>query len=91
MEIEVLDSSKNSIRFRLKGEGHTFCNLLRKELWNDKDVRVAGYKIEHTLESAPIFILETESKDAKKALLDGTSRLKKLIKESGQKISKIAK
>ncbi|MFH1592477.1 MAG: DNA-directed RNA polymerase subunit L [Candidatus Woesearchaeota archaeon] len=91
MELEVLESSKNSVKFRLRGEGHTFCNLLRKELWNDRSVKIAGYKIEHTLESSPIVILETEGKGPEKVLVDATGRLKKLVKEAGQKFPKAAK
>lgn len=90
MELDVLESSKDSIRFKLNGENHTFCNLLRKELWNDSSVKVAGYKVEHSLENAPIFLVETEGKDAKKVLLDATGRLKKLVKE-GHKIVKVVK
>ena len=91
MELEVLESSKNSVKFKIKGEGHTFCNLLRKELWNNKNVRVCAYKIEHTLDSIPVFILETEDKDPRKVLLEATNRLKMALKEANQKLSKIAK
>ena len=91
MELDILEYSKQNITFRLKGEGHTFCNLLRKELWNDDSVNVAGYKIEHTLESTPVFIVRTENKDIKKVLLDSCSRLQKLAKEARTKLAKIAK
>ena len=91
MELEVLESSKDSIKFKLKGEGHTFCNLLRKELWNDKGVKVCAYKIEYTLDSVPIFIVETDGKECKKVLADATNRLKKVVKEASQKLVKIAK
>jgi len=91
MEIEVLESGKNRLKFKIKGETHTFCNMLNEELWNDKEVKAAGYRIEQSLEEEPIFILETESKDPKKMLLEAASRLEKQFKEFDSKISKLVK
>lgn len=91
MEIEILESSKNRLKFKLKGETHTFCNILRRELWNDKSIKVAGYKIEKSLENEPIFIIETESKDPKKTLSDAAQRIKKEFKELESKLSKALK
>lgn len=91
MEIEVLESSKNRLKFKIKGETHTFCNMLNEELWNDKDVKAAGYRIEQSLEDEPVFILETESKDPKKTLLEATSRLRKEFKDFESKINKAIK
>ena len=91
MEIEVLESSKNRIKLKIKGETHTFCNILRRELWEDKSIKVAGYKIEKSLENEPIFIIETEGKDPKKALIEATQRLKKKFKELGPKLIKVIK
>ncbi len=91
MEFDIVDYSKQRLTFRLKNEGHTFCNLLRHELWNDKATVTAGYRIEHTLESVPFFILETEDKDTKKVLLDTGTRLQKLVKEARSKILKVVK
>ncbi|MBI2499400.1 DNA-directed RNA polymerase subunit L [Candidatus Woesearchaeota archaeon] len=91
MEIEVLESEKNRLKFKLKGETHTFCNILNEELWNDKDVKAAGYRIEQSLEDEPIFILETDSKDPKKVLSDAISRLRKQFKEFESKITKLIK
>lgn len=91
MEIEILESSKNKLKFKLKGETHTFCNILRRELLNDKSTKVAGYKIEKSLENEPIFILEMDSKDPKKSLLEATNRLKKEFKELEPKLIKVLK
>ncbi len=91
MEIEVLESTKNKIKFKIKGETHTFCNILRRELWNDKSTKAAGYRIEKSLENEPIFILETNDKDPKKVLLDSTNRLRKEFNELGSKFKKLLK
>lgn len=76
MEIKVLKKEKNKIELEIIGENHTFCNTLRKELWNDKDIQVAGYNIEHPLISNPVLTLETEKKDPKKVLEAAIKRLK---------------
>src|SRR3989344_780037 len=89
MEIEILEQSKNRIKFKLKGENHTFCNILRRELWNDKATKVAGYKIEHALEREPVFLLETDGKDPKKVLEGASERLRKEFKELETRIRKI--
>ncbi len=81
MEITVLEYTKTKIRIQIKGEDHTFLNLLKKELYEDKAVKYAGYKIEHTHVGIPELILETEDKDPKKVLSDAVSRLKKLDKQ----------
>ncbi len=91
MELEILESEKKRLKFKLKGETHTLCNILRNELWNDKATTVAGYKIEESLESSPVFILETEGKDPKKVLSDAIERLRKGFKDLGTKLNKALK
>ncbi len=77
MEINVVEDKKKRLVFELKGEGHTLCNALREELWNDKSVTVSAYNISHPLVGIPKFIIETSGKSPKKALKDAISRLKK--------------
>ncbi len=81
MEVVALENEKNRLKLQITGEGHTFCNVLKKELWNDKSVEVAGYSIEHSLTGEPVFTVEVDKGDAKKALLDAVARLKKTAKE----------
>ncbi len=77
MELIVLEQSKTKMIFELKGEDHTFCNALKQELWNDSDVKIASYKIDHPLIGIPEFILETKSKDPSKVLVAAAKRLQK--------------
>ncbi len=76
MEIKVLEKEKTKLKIEIIGEDHTFCNDLRKELWNDKDIQVAGYNIEHPLVSHPVMIIETTKKDPKAVLEGALKRLK---------------
>lgn len=92
MNIKVIEKEKNKLKLEIIGEDHTFCNALRKELWNDKDVTVAGYNIEHPLVSNPVLTLETEKKDPKKVLESAIRRLKNKnvkIKEAVKAVSKL--
>lgn len=89
MEINVLEYTKTKLRIEIKGEDHTLLNILKKELYNDKSIKYAGYKIEHVHVGTPELILETEGKDPKKVLLEAVSRLKKLDKEILSKFKKL--
>jgi DNA-directed RNA polymerase subunit L len=81
MEIIAIENEKNRLRLQITGEGHTFCNILKKELWNDNSVEIAGYSIGHSLTGEPVFTVEVNKGDAKKALIDAVARLKKTAKE----------
>ena len=70
MEINIVEDKKNKIVFEIDNLGHTFCNALKKELWNDSHVKVATYSIKHPLVSKPKIVVETDgSESPKNALL----------------------
>ena len=77
MELKVVENNKKRLVFDLVGADHTFSGALKKELWNDKAIKVSAYNVEHPLIGIPRFIVETEDKDPKKALLDAVKRLEK--------------
>ena len=78
MELVVVEETKTRLVFDLKGEDHTFCNLLKAELNEDKDVKTSTYSIAHPLIGVPRFIVETASgKTPRKAVSDALSRMKK--------------
>lgn len=81
MELKILEKSSNRLKIEISGETHTLCNLLKDELWKDKDVTVAGYEVKHPLTSQPILLIETKSKDPKKALLEAIKRIEERNKE----------
>lgn len=88
MEINILEKSKNKLSFEIVGEDHTFCNILRKELWNDSSLKSAGYSMETGLQNIPKFTLETSGKTPQKALTDAVSRL---IKKGNDFLNKLKK
>lgn len=77
MEINVIEKSKTKLVFELKGESHTFCNILKNELWKDNKVKVSAYRIKHPLIATPLFTLETSGKEPITCLQDAMTRLKK--------------
>jgi len=82
MEINIIEETKDRLKFEIVGEDHTLCNLLRDELWKDKHLEVAGYNVDHPLVSQPIMIVETDgSETPKKALLEAVERIKQKNKE----------
>ena len=83
-------STKKKIVFELTDKTHTFCNMLKDELQNDKNVSVATYTINHPLVGKPVFTLEIESGDIKKILDNAINRLQKKISDL-EKESKKAK
>ena len=79
MEITILEESKNRIIFQLKGETHTFCNIIKQELLNVKGVTIATYKIDHPLIGVPEFLFETKGIEPRKALKEA---LKNIVKKA---------
>ena len=77
MDIRILEQDKHRLKFELLGEEHTFCNALRKELWQGKPLDIAGYTIKHSLVSDPLFTVESEKEDPKKLLIEAVERLQK--------------
>lgn len=90
MELNFLENTKNKILVELKGEDHTFCNLLVKELQKDSGVKTAAYRISHPLTGVPEILVETNEKEtAKKALISAVDRLAKLNDKFRKALSNI--
>ena len=89
MEIKVLEQTKTRLRVELVGKTHTLANALTKELWNDKNIIVAGYNLPHPQVSNVALIIETNKGDPKKALSGTISRLKKDNKALNVLVKKI--
>ena len=86
METKILEESKNRLVFEIIGEGHTLCNILRKELWNDGHVKAAAYNIEHPQMKEPRVIIETDGANPRKKLKDATKKNKKELEKLKKEI-----
>ena len=81
MDIEVKKSTANELHFVMKGERHTFSNLLRETLLLDSSVTFAAYTLPHPLGPDCEFVVKTKGKTAKKALADATNQIEKKLAE----------
>ena len=91
MEIKVLESEKNRLRFEIIGESHTLGNIITKELWNDSDVTISGYNLKHPQTANVSLLIETSKKDPKKVLLETLATLKKRQTEFKTQFHKVVK
>jgi DNA-directed RNA polymerase subunit L len=89
MELKILDDKKHKLIFELKGVGHTFCNALKSELWNDKHVKIATYSIRHPQISSPQIVVETDNdSDPRSVLNSAVQRMHKVNEKFRKDFSK---
>ncbi len=82
MKLKILEETDKKIKVEIEEEGHSFSNALRKELWNDSHVKVAGYNIRHGLIKNPVLIVETDGKEKPRiALKKAADGLRKKMKD----------
>lgn len=74
MELSIVKQGKNKLVLEIKGESHTFCNVLKTELWNDKHVTVASYNISHPLEKIPFLTVETDGDETPQAAISAAAK-----------------
>lgn len=89
MEVQILEDENTKLKFKIIGETHTLCNLLKKELFNDKAVEFAGYSIEQPLIKEALFTVSTTKKSARKAVNDALERIKDTLSDFETQIKKI--
>lgn len=78
MKLNILQDNKRKLEFEMEGEDHTVCNALKQQLWQDDNVKVATYRIDHPLVGVPRFLVETDQGEtAKDAVLNAAKELQK--------------
>jgi DNA-directed RNA polymerase subunit L len=92
MEIKILEETKNKIKFQVEGEDNTLLNLLKEELWKEKSVKIAAYRISHPNTGIPEMTVEvTQGNDPKKAVSDAVKRLIKSLDKLKDEFKEAAK
>lgn len=91
MELNVLEEKKDSMIFELKGATHTAANLLKKELWQHKHIKSAGYTVRHPLTSIPEFHIETDGEEPRKVVASACQSIKKDLESFSADIKKEVK
>jgi DNA-directed RNA polymerase subunit L len=80
--IEILKNTKTELEIKVPGESHTICNLLRKYLMEDEDVKYAVYGIDHPIVGEPIITIKANPKKSpKKAILSASNKIKEINNE----------
>jgi len=89
MELELVEKGDDSILFKIIGEDHTFCNMLRAELAKDENVVSAVYTIEHPLTEPPKFYLKVKKdRSPERILADAAKRLAEQLEELRKQLQK---
>ena len=91
MEIEIVKKQKNYLEFILKGERHTFPNLLRNKLLKDPAVEFVSYVLDHPLDEDSRFVIRTKGKTAKKVLEDAAKKAEKDLADFEKAVKKAIK
>ena len=89
MKVTALEKKKNKLILEISGETHTLLNIIKDELWNDPNVKISGYNIEHPLTSEPRLIVQTSSEDALEAVKEAVKRVKKNFDQFQKKVAKV--
>ncbi|MCX8190080.1 MAG: DNA-directed RNA polymerase subunit L [Candidatus Diapherotrites archaeon] len=91
MEIEILRMEKDLLEFKMKGERHTYPQLLKHYLLKNPDVAFAAYKLEHPLNKDSLFIVKVKKGNPLQALKDANKEIIAEIDEFEQKLKEALK
>jgi DNA-directed RNA polymerase subunit L len=92
MKVSVLKRSPNELRIELEGVGHTLCNLLQKQLLEEKGVDMAGYDVPHPLTPNSIIYIRTKGTvKPEKVLRDALEKARETNKEFSRELAKALK
>lgn len=72
---KVLEHDRYALRIEFQGEGHGFCNLLRRTLLEEPAVEFAGYHLEHPLLASPVVTLKTKKRMATVVLREALEKI----------------
>lgn len=83
MKIEVLENEKDTLKIEVH-DNTTLISVINENLWQQKGIDMAAFKIDHPYLSKPILIVK--SKNPKKALLDATEQVIDDVKDLRKKL-----
>jgi len=92
MEVKKIKDENGVLMLELEGESKNFANLLREELWNDKDVSEVAAIKEHPYMEQPKLFLKMKGKNKpQKSLKDAAKRMEVKVKELEKEFSRALK
>ncbi len=75
MEVKVVEMSENYVKLEIRGEDHTYLNLLQHYLLEDEDVEIAKYVVPHPLQDRAELIVKTKNKNPLEAIRDANEKI----------------
>ncbi len=86
MEVKILEMGENYVKLVVKGEDHTFLNLLQHYLLEEEGVVIAKYNIPHPLVGEPELYVKTDGKNPVEVIKKANEKIIKICKELEEKI-----
>ncbi|ADB57789.1 RpoL/Rpb11 RNA polymerase subunit family protein [Archaeoglobus profundus] len=81
MEVKVVEMDGNYVKLEIRGEDHTYLNLLQHYLLEDEDVEIARYYIPHPLQDRAELVVKTKSKNPLEAIKEANEKIVKACDE----------
>ena len=75
MEIKIVDIGEDYVKLIVRGEDHTFLNLLQHYLLEDEHVVIAKYNIPHPLIGEPELFVKTNGKNPLEAIKEANEKI----------------
>ncbi len=92
MELEIVEKGESKLKVKIIGEGHSFCNALRKKLHEEEAIETAAYQIDHPLLSDPVLTIRVKNgESAEKVLRKSVDALSKDYDEVLDNLEKVLK
>ncbi len=84
--MKIVKEEDEKFVFEVTGESHTICNILRKRLMEQDDIKSAAYDITHPLVGQPEF--EVNSSNPRESIARATDTVKEEAAEFKEAVSK---
>lgn len=75
MELKIAEIGKNFVKIVVKGEDHTYLNLLQNYLAEDEKVVFARYNISHPLKDEAELFVKTDGEDPIKVIMRANEKI----------------
>ena len=89
MDVKVIESKKDSMIVEIAGEDHTLGNAVRDNLWKEKGIDAAAYRIDHPLKCN--LQIKAEGSKPQELLAKASRALEQDAKEFKKKFSAAVK
>jgi DNA-directed RNA polymerase subunit L len=89
MKIEILESTKEKVKFKMLNSRHTIPEMLKKQLLTHKEVTMASGMLRHPEDRDSEFVLVVKNADAKAVLIKAIDELQTELKSFKEGMLKV--